>query len=178
MKKVVAISLLIILGTVSQNWAQTNAFRVTLTGTITRDTDKIQITNASLLTSASNILACVVDRTGNTIDLVEVNPATTNVENFIMGSWGVAVLATGKFNADLEAYDDPYEGVTNFPAGTPVFNGDLQADGTISLVSNSGIKAKLTGHWKDPTFNPTNQRAAVFKGQLKSTGTFPVPRNF
>jgi hypothetical protein len=56
MNRFCLVAAVLVVGAVSNVWADTNAFQVTVKGTITRNTDKIKITNASLLTSAGNIL--------------------------------------------------------------------------------------------------------------------------
>jgi hypothetical protein len=162
-------------------WANTNAFEVAVKGTITRNSGKFQINNASLLVSASNKLVLIVDTDDDDIELLEVNPATTNIVRTIMATYRWAILDSGKFNADLESNGSgPQGSVTDFPNGTPSFNGDLQADGKATLTGSGKITAgaKLVGVWNDPNAQPFDAEPAVFKGTVKSLGSTTVPVDF
>jgi hypothetical protein len=181
MKKLCLLAAAFAIGAMSNARADTNAFQVTVKGTITRNNDKIKITNASLLTSASNILVLVENSDADDLQLVEVDPATTNIVNSIMANSRSAFLDSGKFNSGLVANGGgPQGSVINFPAGTPPFNGDLQALGKATLTGGGKLKAsaKLQGVWNDPNFQPFDPESAVFKGSLKAVAPVPVPDNF
>jgi hypothetical protein len=162
-------------------WANTNAFEVAVKGTITRNSGKLQITNASLLVSPSNKLVLIVDTDDDDLEVVEVDPATTNIVRTILATFVSAFLDSGKFNADFEANGSgPQSAVTDFPDGTPSFNGDLQADGKATLTGSGKItaSAKLVGVWNDPNAQPFDAEPAVFKGTMKSLGLTTVPTDF
>ena len=176
---IVAVVAIVAAGAVSAS-AQVKAFQVNVKGTITRDAGKIKITNASLLTSSANSLVLVVNTANLDINLVEVDPVTTNVVNFIWRNFRAARLQSGKFNSDLEAnannMNDP---VTNFPAGTPSFEGDVQVTGK-AVLTGSGktvFGGTLVGVWTDPVAL-LSEVAALFKGTIKSVTEVPVPNGF
>ena len=181
MKKLCLLAAVFGIGAMLNARADTNAFQVTVKGTITRNTDKIKITNASLLTSPSNILVLVADSDNDDVELVEVNPATTNIVNSIMANDRSAFLDNGKFNSGLLANGGgPQGSVINFPPGTPPFNGNLQMLGKATLTGGGKLKAsaKLEGVWNDPSFQPFDPEPAVFKGSIKTVAEVPVPDNF
>ena len=162
-------------------WAGTNAFVISVKGTITqKDGTKIAVKDVSkgvsgLVSTNSNILVLISSDSDNVVEIDEVNPATTNIVNAIFVSSAQALLDSGKFNTALVA--DTFLGlpVTSFPTNIPAFNGDLQADGKVGAKSFGG---KLVGVWKDPLATPASAAsAAVFKGSISGTATSPVPAN-
>jgi hypothetical protein len=176
MKKTVALAGLVLQFCLPTAQAQTNAFAVTLTGQLSRDRDKSVISTAQLLGSASHALVLVVDRSNDFIALLEVDPATSTTVREIMGSWGAAILGTGRFSADLTVAD-PATAVT-FAAAVPAFNGVLQIDGVIAAGHTPKLTATLVGYWKDARFAPRDEPAALFRGRLRSVGAVAVPADY
>jgi hypothetical protein len=183
MKKI-SIAVAVVLLAVANTWAQTNAFVVSVKGTVTQaDGTKVAIKDLSkgvsgLVSSTNNDLVVVISRNDNAIEIDEVDPLTTNIVHSFAASARMAILDSGAFDANLGSIGLGINGaVTNFPVGVPHFAGDLQASGKLSAGTKPGASATLSGSWNDPVNGDTNQAAALFKGTIKSIATNPVPAN-
>jgi hypothetical protein len=189
MKRLIVLAAIITVVGGTASWAQTNAFKVSIKGTVTvadgetKNGTKIQVKDVAkgksgLLSDTNNVLMLIYSSVDNAIEVNEVDPVANSIVRTIFSSFALAALDNGKFNSDLEDFDEFGNGVT-FTNNIPAFNGDLQADGKASVKNGqiTAIGAKLTGAWKDPRFDPSVEPAAVFKGTLKSFGTNAVPVN-
>ena len=184
MKKIsIAVAVVLFAGAVS-SWAQTNAFVVSIKGTITqKDGTKVQIKDAKkgvggLVSPTNLVLVAIVSQTDSAFEIDEVNPLTTNIVHGVAASVRLAVLDSGVFSTDLGAIGDGRNGsATNFSAGVPSFGGDLLASGKLSSGAKASASATLSGVWNDHVNGDTSQPASIFKGTIKSLGTNPVPAN-
>jgi hypothetical protein len=175
---------LLVAGTVS-SWAQTNAFTVSVKGTITQqDGTKVKVGDvskgvSSLVTNPANVLVVIVDQDSPNVLLAEVDPQatsnTTAIVRSIAETWSFASTVKGNFNTDLEEAS----GVTPFTT-LPAFFGDLQLSGKSKVKNDvlTGVSGKLAGVWMDPVLADTNLPPAIFSGSLKSTGTITVPSDY
>src|SRR5205809_7625214 len=91
------------------SWAQTNAFRIGIKGTITQaDGTKVQVKDiakgvSGLVSDTNNVLVLVYSQDNNGIEIDEVNTNSNTIVNTIAGTFRLAVLNSVKFNGDLEA---------------------------------------------------------------------------
>ena len=184
MKRGIVLAVIFMVVGSTASWAQTNAFRISIKGTITQaDGTKVQVKDiargvSGLVSDTNNVLVLVYSQDNNGIEIDEVNTNSNTIVNTIAGTFRLAVLGSGKFNGDLEAVNsiNSFDGAVTFSNGIPTYNGDYQADGK-AIVKNgvlTGVGAKLVGAWQDP-FGTLGVEAAVFKGTLKSSGTITVP---
>jgi hypothetical protein len=184
MKKISIAVAVVLLAGAANTRAQTNAFVVSVKGTVTQtDGTKVVVKDLSkgvsgLVSSTNNDLVVIVSRNDNMIEIDEVNPLTTNIVHNVAASARMAILDSGAFSADLGSIGLGVNGaVTSFPTNVPHFAGDLQASGKLSTGTKPGTSATLSGSWNDPVNGDTNQAAALFKGTIKSIATNPVPAN-
>ncbi|HUJ11075.1 MAG TPA: hypothetical protein VL171_13715 [Verrucomicrobiae bacterium] len=201
MKKLCLIVVALLMGAVFKTRAQTNAFIVSVKGTITNHSGvKSSVGNivrdvSSLVTNESDFLVAILDLDNHVLQLVEAVPfveedsvATPSslsqnsnpsmVVRVIGISRSFASTVTGKFDTDLQQL---YTDVTF--VSLPPMQGDLQADGHYTSKNGivTGLSAKLVGVWFDPKFSggeDLNLPEAVFKGSLKSLRSCPVPINY
>jgi len=173
----VIIALLLAAGT---SWAQTNSFRVDISGTITRDTDRFSVKTANLLSSPSNIVVLTTIRDPRGVLMIsidEINPGVTAggtnlVRQLFANGWDGAQVGKGKFASGLWAYSAPV-GLTNVPA----MSGGLMLVGTAKVKNDQlqGLSGTISGCWKIPTWTPTNEPAALFSGTLKTKAPVAIP---
>src|SRR6266404_965538 len=168
MKRIhVAVATVLLAGATS-SWAQTNAFAVSIKGTITKaDGTKVLIKDVSkgvsgLATSSNGVLVAIISQDFNAIEIDEVDPVSGTTVNPIAATARVAILDSGAFNADLESIGDGDNGsVTNFPAGVPNFAGDLIVTGKIGKGTKASTSATMGGVWNDPVNGDASQPAAI-----------------
>jgi hypothetical protein len=184
MKKIsIAVAVALFAG-IASSWAQTNAFVVSVKGTITqKDGTKVTVKDAKkgvggLVSPTNLVLVLVISQTDNTMEIDEFDPLTTNIVHGVAGSVRVAVLDSGAFGTGLGPIGDGRNGsATNFTAGVPNFGGALLASGNLKGGTKPSASATLSGAWNDHANGDTGQPASTFKGTLKSLGTNPVPAN-
>ena len=167
--------------TACSTWAQTNSFQVDISGTITRDADKISVKTANLLSSSSNILvmttiAGVPGVFGFCIDEIDpaITPGATNLVRrlFANGYDGVQVGTKGNFVSGMFGET----GAVTF-TNLPTESGYLVIVGTAKVKNDQlqGLSGTINGFWKHPAWSPTNEPGALFKGTLKTKAAVPVP---
>jgi hypothetical protein len=184
MKKLIILVVVSLVARAVSSWAQTNAYIISVKGTITqKDGTRIQVNNVSkgisgLVSTDSDVLVLVASEDANAFEVDEVNPATTNIVQGIMATFVAALLDSGQANGDLEANGSGHNGtVTNFPAGIPDFSGDVQATLVFKSGTKKSVNGTLQGVWNDQLSGATNQPPSIFKGSVKSDGTIAVPLN-
>jgi hypothetical protein len=185
MKRGIVLAVIIMVTGGVASWAQTNAFKISIKGTVTEaDGTKTQVKDitkgkSGLLSDTNNILVLVYSEDSNSVEIDEVDTNSNTIVSTITGSFRLAVLDSGKFNGDLEAIGPTFSGEATFGNGIPAYNGDIQADGKTVIKNGqiTSVGAKLTGAWNDPLASISGNPAAVFKGTLKSSGTITVPSN-
>jgi len=181
MKKFALIVVTVVASVAMRAEAQTNAFRITIKGTITTETgERFKVRNSALIVNPGDVLVAVVDETHHSITLCEVEPMSNTLTRFIANSrrWASAVT---KFETTLGTISEDPE----FNPPLPPFQGNLEFDGQFKVKHNAiaGLSARIVGIWFDPKFTgfPAqngNLPASEFSGTMKSTFPTFTPNNF
>jgi len=184
MKKIVVIVVSLVAAVAVRSQAQTNAFRVSINGTLTLASgEKNFVADVApgvsiLVTNLNNVLVAIVDQTHRGITVAEVNPANGNVVRVIMTSVRWFSDSKGKFDTNLEV---PLGPPAVFQGDLSPMNGDLEFIGQFKSKNNTmtSISAKIIGVWLDSSFPATeNLPSAQFRGTMKSSGATRIPDNY
>lgn len=170
--------LAVLLGCAASSWAETQRFPISLGATVETDTQRVKLTDQSLVTAPGNRLVLAIDMTTHVVAIEEWNAGLTarvdrdavlSGTQAILENYRMAQLSGKKLMANLEMVDMDWD-----KDGELDHDGNLQLDAKLKINPQSGtitsLTATLLGVLNDPVNSGNGGENMLFRGKLRTTG--------